>query len=120
MRGQVQATEIPHQVPEDDGVLAEELVGVDHLEGQDREVRLDKGTNLSPHLVSHVVAVWEEVLYLISLVLQQGLQLLAQHQGAEVGHRHRLGVWPFSTHAILTNTNQTFSLHCGNSGLGYM
>ena len=29
--GQVEATEIPHQVPEDDGVLAEELVGVDHL-----------------------------------------------------------------------------------------
>lgn len=32
---QVQAAEIPHQVPEDDGVLAEELVGVDHLGGGD-------------------------------------------------------------------------------------
>lgn len=42
MRGQVQATEIPHQVPEDDGVLAKELVGVDHLEGQDGEVGLNK------------------------------------------------------------------------------
>lgn len=40
MRGQVQATEIPHQVPEDDGVLAEELVGVDHLVGRGREVGL--------------------------------------------------------------------------------
>lgn len=38
MRGQVQSTEIPHQVPEYDGVLAEELVGVDHLVGQDGEV----------------------------------------------------------------------------------
>ncbi len=42
MRGQVKATEIPHQVPEDDGVLAEELVGVDHLGGYDREVRITK------------------------------------------------------------------------------
>lgn len=33
MRGQVQAAEVPHQVPEDDGVLAEELVGVDDLQG---------------------------------------------------------------------------------------
>lgn len=38
MSGQVQTTEIPHQVPEDDGVLAEELVGVDHLRRQGREV----------------------------------------------------------------------------------
>ena len=28
---QVQTAEIPHQVPEDDGMLAQELVGVDHL-----------------------------------------------------------------------------------------
>ena len=41
MSGQVQAAEIPHQVPEDDGVLAQELVGVDHLDGQ-REVRLTR------------------------------------------------------------------------------
>ena len=34
MSGQVQATEIPHQVPEDDGVLAKELVSVYHLDGQ--------------------------------------------------------------------------------------
>lgn len=33
MTGQVQATEIPHHVPEDDGVLTEELMGVDHLVG---------------------------------------------------------------------------------------
>lgn len=33
VRGQVQATEVTHQVPEDDGVLAEELVGVDDLQG---------------------------------------------------------------------------------------
>lgn len=33
VRGQVQAAEVPHQVPEDDGVLAEELVGVDDLQG---------------------------------------------------------------------------------------
>lgn len=32
VRGQVQAAEIPHQVPENDWVLAEELVGVDHLD----------------------------------------------------------------------------------------
>lgn len=32
MRGQIQAAEVPHQVPEDDGVLTEELVGVDHLD----------------------------------------------------------------------------------------
>lgn len=33
VRGQVQAAEVPHQVPEDDGVLAEELVCVDDLQG---------------------------------------------------------------------------------------
>lgn len=33
VRGQVQATEVTQQVPEDDGVLAEELVGVDDLQG---------------------------------------------------------------------------------------
>lgn len=33
MSGKVQATEIPNQIPEDDWVLAEELVGVDHLVG---------------------------------------------------------------------------------------
>lgn len=32
MRGQIQAVEVPHQVPEDDGVLTEELVGVDYLD----------------------------------------------------------------------------------------
>lgn len=37
MSGQVQATKIPHQVPEDDGVLAKELVGVDHLEGKKKK-----------------------------------------------------------------------------------
>lgn len=45
----------------------------------------------------------EIVLYLISFILQQCLQLLAQHQGAEVRYRYRLRVWPFGTHAILTN-----------------
>lgn len=33
VRGQVQAPEVAHQVPEDDGVLAEEGVGVDDLQG---------------------------------------------------------------------------------------
>lgn len=33
MTGQVQSTEIPDQVIEDDGMLAKELVGVDHLDG---------------------------------------------------------------------------------------
>lgn len=55
--GQVQATEIPHQVPEDDGVLAEELVGVDHLVGHDREAGFTK-EQTSQDLVSCVVAVW--------------------------------------------------------------
>lgn len=32
MRGQIQAAEVPHQVPEDDGMLTEELVGIDHLD----------------------------------------------------------------------------------------
>lgn len=50
-------------------------------------------------------------MYLITLILQQGLQLLAQHQGAEVWYRHRLGVWPLRTHSILTKT-QTAYFHC--------
>lgn len=50
-------------------------------------------------------------MYLITLILQQGLQLLAQHQGAEVRYRHRLGVWPLRTHSILTKT-QTGYFHC--------
>lgn len=42
MTGQVQAAEIPHQVPEDDGMLAQEFVGVNDLEGDDREFGLNK------------------------------------------------------------------------------
>ena len=42
-----------------------------------------------------------KVLYLVSFILQQGLQLFTQHQGAEVGHRHRLGVCPLGRHAVL-------------------
>ena len=42
VRGQVQAAEIPHQVPEDDRVLAEELVCVDDLDGQDEDLGLNK------------------------------------------------------------------------------
>lgn len=52
MCGQVQATEIPHQVPEDDGVLAKELVCVDHLDGQ-REVGF-KGEQTSQGLESEL------------------------------------------------------------------
>ena len=51
------------------------------------------------------------LLYLISLVLQQGLQLLAQHQGAEVWYGHRLRVWPFGPHAILTNEHTHHHFH---------
>lgn len=40
VRGQVQAPEVPHQVPKDDGVLTEELVGVNHLDGKNQKVSL--------------------------------------------------------------------------------
>lgn len=99
MRGQIQAAEVPHQVPEDDRVLTEELVSVDDL---------DENTQVQPFMIRSSVFVFlpfehlqQKVSYLIALVLQQGLQLLAQHQGAEVRDRHRLGVWPFCTHTIL-------------------
>lgn len=90
--GQVQAAEVPHQVPEDDGVLAEELVSVDDLqgatEGQDAQQACAEGSEVrGPHL--------------ISFILQQGLQLLPQHQRAKVGHRHRPGVGPRGPHAAL-------------------
>ena len=51
------------------------------------------------------------LLYLISLVLQQGLQLLAQHQGAEVRYGHGLRVRPFGSHAILTNEHTHHHFH---------
>lgn len=44
-----------------------------------------------------------KALYLISFILQQGLQLFPQHQGAEVRHRHRFGVGPLRLHAVLEN-----------------
>lgn len=44
-----------------------------------------------------------KALHLISFILQQGLQLLPQHQGAEVRHRHRFGVCPLRLHAVLEN-----------------
>jgi len=40
--GQVQATEVPHQVPENNWMLAEELVSVDHLGTQSSDIRLQK------------------------------------------------------------------------------
>lgn len=43
-------------------------------------------------------------LHLVSFVLQQGLQLLAQDQRAQVRDGHRLGIWTFFANAILTNT----------------
>lgn len=43
--------------------------------------------------------------YLVSLVLQQRLQLLTQHQGAEVRHGHWFGVRPFGPHPVLTDTH---------------
>lgn len=112
MSGQVQATEVPHQVPEDDGMLAEELVGVDHLDGQ-REVGLrEKQEPLDQE--SCVEESSTAIQYLIALVLQQSLQLLAQHQGAEVRHGHRPGVGPFGSHAILTITFTLISLYHNN------
>lgn len=92
MRGQVQATEVAHQVPEDDGVLAEEGVGVDDLQGATPsqalpDTRRPAGARGAP--------------YLVALVLQQGLQLFAQHQGAEVRDRHRFGVCPLRLDAVL-------------------
>lgn len=102
MSGQVQATEIPHQVPEDDGVLAKELVGVDHLDGQE-DVRITE--QQTSHDVESCVPAVRQTVYLIPFVLQQGLQLLTQHQRAEVWNRHRLGVWSFGANAILTNTD---------------
>lgn len=51
------------------------------------------------------------LLYLISLVLQQGLQLFAQHQGAEVRYGHGLRVRPFGPHAILTNEHIHHHFH---------
>lgn len=50
--GQVQASEIPDQVPEDDGMLAEELVGVNHLDGERTVVRTEQQT--PQHLDSDV------------------------------------------------------------------
>lgn len=104
MSRQVKAPEIPHQVPEDDGVLAEKLVGVDHLVGQGREANMSGCVQAiykaDDEIMCVCVYVWK---YLISLILQQGLQLLAQHQGAEVWYRHRLGVWTFGPHSILTD-----------------
>lgn len=46
VRGQVQAPEVPHQVPKDDGVLTEKLVGVDHLDGKNKKVSLLKELEL--------------------------------------------------------------------------
>lgn len=57
--GQIQTSEVPDQVPVDDGMM------VDHVGLRDHRV---------------------------ALVLQQALQLLPQHQWAQVGNRHRLGV----------------------------
>lgn len=39
MSGEVQAAEIPHQVPEDDGMLAEKLVRVDNLDRQSQDFK---------------------------------------------------------------------------------
>lgn len=57
--------------------------------------------------------------YPIALVLQQGLQLLAQHQGAEVRNGYRLRVRHFSPHAVLTNTNTLIILTAAALILGY-
>lgn len=62
---QVKAAEIQHQVPEDDGVLAEEFVGVDHLVGRCREANV----RMLVHGIKYVYAS-VCVNYLISLILQ--------------------------------------------------
>ena len=64
--GQVQPSEVPHQVPVDDGME------VHHVGCRDDGV---------------------------ALVLQKTLQLLPQHQGAQVGHRHGLRVVKTPLHA---------------------
>lgn len=59
----------------------------------------------------------EKLTYLIPLVLQQGLQLLAQHQGAEVRDGHRVGVRPFSAHTILGKKKEkAFTLAAPSEG----
>ena len=57
--GQVQSSEVPHQVPVDDGMLVHHVGLGDHR---------------------------------VTLVLQQALQLLPQHQWAQVGNGHGLRV----------------------------
>lgn len=71
--GQVQPSEVPDQVPVDDGVM------VHHVSLRDHRV---------------------------ALVLQQTLQLLPQHQRAQVGNRHWLGVVESPLHAqwVLSGT----------------
>lgn len=71
--GQVQPSEVPDQVPVDDGMVVHHVGLTDH----------------------HV-----------PLVLQQALQLLPQHQRAQIRNRHRLGAVepPVRTRRVLVGT----------------
>lgn len=94
--GQLQAAEIPHQVPENNGMLAEELVCVDHLTEAFQNKRLK---DLNYFLESRL----GRSVHLVALVFQKRLQLLAEDQGTEVRHRYRFGVWSLCSNAILLN-----------------
>lgn len=77
--GQIQPSEVPDQVPVDDGMVVHHVGFTDH----------------------HV-----------ALVLQQALQLLPQHQRAQVRNCHRLGVVepPVHAHRVLVGAERTIRL----------
>lgn len=74
--GQVQPSEVPDQVPVDDGMMVHHVGLCDHR---------------------------------VALVLEQTLQLLPQHQRAQIGNRHRLWVVepPLHIQRVLGGTKMT-------------